>query len=87
MSVLIALRKGSTTMSVCNERCYNAKTKNCGCICNGLNHGVGRTMAIKHTREAGTLAVAAYVVRHPFAKKWKSELRLPISTNEPSKRH
>ena len=37
---------------MCNATCYNAKTpsKSCGCICNGVNHGVGKAEAIKRMK-------------------------------------
>lgn len=36
MSTLIAQEEGR-----CDERCYNAQSKDCTCVCDGKNHGAG----------------------------------------------
>ncbi len=35
----------------CDAKCYNATSKNCGCICGGMNHGVGLKQAKANTSE------------------------------------
>ena len=37
----------------CDAKCYNAQTeaKNCGCVCQGMNHGAGWTQAIRNVQE------------------------------------
>jgi len=32
----------------CDEKCYNAKSMRCTCICGGVNHGVGLRQAIEN---------------------------------------
>lgn len=53
---------------VCNEQCYNAKNKDCHCICGGLNHGVGEEQARKNGRvwftEVAERDPSLEVVRH-----------------------
>jgi hypothetical protein len=34
----------------CDERCYDAKERDCHCICQGSNHGVGLKQALANTR-------------------------------------
>lgn len=41
MTTLIAVYNSSGCVGRCDARCYNAKTKECNCICGGANHGVG----------------------------------------------
>lgn len=35
----------------CDGKCHNAKHENCVCVCDGVNHGVGRSQAIENTRQ------------------------------------
>ncbi len=35
----------------CDEKCYNATSTRCVCICGGVNHGVGLDKAIENTRD------------------------------------
>lgn len=44
----------------CDARCYNAKGHACGCVCRGINHGVGLQRAVKHAR-----AMAAPIPGYP----------------------
>ena len=37
----------------CNWRCYNAKSKDCRCQCNGINHGVGAPQARENFKNLG----------------------------------
>lgn len=39
----------------CNWRCYEAKSPECRCQCNGVNHGVGETRARENFQRLGLL--------------------------------
>jgi hypothetical protein len=39
----------------CNWQCYEAKSKDCRCQCNGLNHGVGAEQARENYRKLGLM--------------------------------
>lgn len=61
---------------VCNETCYNARCRECHCICGGKNHGVGVSTARQMVREffvplietmgAKTLEAVRYQEKLPF---------------------
>lgn len=60
MTALIAVEspEGQVTGS-CDAKCYNAMGPECDCSCQGAHHGMGRELAIQHTRElAGRQAAA-----------------------------
>ena len=37
----------------CYPKCYNAKSRECRCICGGTNHGAGGGQACETARESG----------------------------------
>jgi len=51
MPTLIRVKDKSGKMLRCDERCYNAKSTKCVCICGGKNHGVGLIQALSNTVE------------------------------------
>ena len=53
MTTLITQKVGSGPTRRCDAKCYDAKHPKCTCICGGMNHGAGRTRAIKNTYEKG----------------------------------
>jgi len=40
----------------CDAKCYNAQHENCGCICQGENHGKGEDFAVKQMTVEEVLA-------------------------------
>lgn len=53
MTVLIAVYNSEGCAGRCDAKCYHAWGPECHCICQGVNHGVGRQEAIENTRELG----------------------------------
>ena len=53
----------------CNWRCYEAKSSDCRCQCNGVNHGVGETRARDNFQRLGLLWKAPAIRRVTFARK------------------
>jgi hypothetical protein len=49
----------------CNWRCYNAKSKDCRCQCNGINHGVGAPQARENFKNLGLAWKTPNVRRTP----------------------
>ncbi len=37
----------------CHPKCYNARSRECRCICGGANHGAGKQQAYENAREPG----------------------------------
>jgi hypothetical protein len=37
----------------CYPKCYNARSRECRCICGGANHGAGGRQAYENGRESG----------------------------------
>lgn len=56
--ILLRQKIGRSRARVCNAQCYNAQTKRCHCICNGVNHGVGLEVARHNVRELFAPAIA-----------------------------
>src|SRR5260370_41145879 len=53
-TALVAVHHVDSVALQCDVTCYSAVTSSCrGCICDGLNHGVGREQAEINTREHG----------------------------------
>ena len=48
MTTLISFSSSSGAQSRCDARCYEARHKNCACICGGRNHGAGLDQAIEN---------------------------------------
>ena len=46
----------------CTAKCYNATTKNCTCICGGVNHGVGLRRAKENIIEMFDEISEKYVI-------------------------
>jgi hypothetical protein len=53
VTALIAVYTGDGCVGRCDAKCYHAWGPECHCICQGVNHGVGRQEAIENTRELG----------------------------------
>ena len=51
VTALIAVYTGDGCAGRCDAKCYNAWGRECHCICQGGNHGLGRLEAIANTRE------------------------------------
>ena len=51
MTALITVYTGDGCVGRCDAKCYLAWGPECHCICQGVNHGVGRREAIENTRE------------------------------------
>jgi len=49
MPVLIIVKGSKKILHRCDQRCYNATSKKCRCICQGRNHGVGLKQALINT--------------------------------------
>lgn len=49
MTLIEAYARGAL-IGRCDERCYDAACRDCGCICQGANHGVGLEQALANTR-------------------------------------
>lgn len=49
MPVLILVKKSRKTTHRCDDRCYDAISRPCRCICQGKNHGVGLKTALINT--------------------------------------
>ncbi|MDB5910628.1 MAG: hypothetical protein JWP34_4742 [Massilia sp.] len=50
MTTLIAVYNSSGCVGRCDAHCYNAKEKECDCICGGANHGAGLERAIENVQ-------------------------------------
>jgi len=50
----------------CDAKCYTAVSKDCTCICNGMNHGKGEQGAIENVRELTRDQVRAIEARGGF---------------------
>lgn len=63
MSTILVLRdtKGKV-LSRCNEKCYDALTIGCDCVCKGRNHGVGEKKAIANLSDFVTGFQVAYLM-------------------------
>lgn len=59
--ILLRKKTGHDRTRVCNEQCYDAKSKTCHCICGGVNHGLGVVSA----RRNGALIFAPRVETDP----------------------
>ncbi|MBT3392108.1 MAG: hypothetical protein HN413_17050 [Chloroflexi bacterium] len=64
MTTLISFSSSSGAQSRCDARCYEARHKNCACICGGRNHGAGLDQAIENTRELAEQMVEEYARLH-----------------------
>jgi hypothetical protein len=53
MTALITAYTGDGCVGRCDAKCYLAWGPACHCVCQGVNHGVGRQEAIENTRELG----------------------------------
>ena len=53
MSQLWIGRRNTVSPRKCSARCYNAKSKECRCQCNGVNHSVGETRARENFQRLG----------------------------------
>lgn len=53
----------------CNWRCYEAKSLECRCQCNGVNHGVGETRARENSQRLGLVWKTPAIRRVTFPKK------------------
>jgi hypothetical protein len=51
MTTLISYQSSGGDRGRCDAKCYNAWGPECHCICQGVNHGIGRQDAINNTRE------------------------------------
>lgn len=51
MTTLIAIRNSDGCIGRCDSRCYMATKNECGCICQGINHGVGFDIALANTKK------------------------------------
>lgn len=49
----------------CDAKCYNAVSGPCRCICRGMNHGKGVTIAKEQTSRLAQLWIDAYRAEHP----------------------
>ena len=52
----------------CTWRCYEAKSQECRCQCNGVNHGVGVEQARENFRRLGLLWSSS-TIRHVTVRK------------------
>ncbi|MEU8378689.1 hypothetical protein [Streptosporangium sp. NPDC048865] len=60
MSTLLAIIWIGGRIKRCDARCYNArKGSDCDCVCEGLNHAVGREVAMILTRQQVEAWIAA----------------------------
>lgn len=48
--ILMTQKVGQGPTQRCDERCYNAKSGKCECICGGRNHGVGIEKALDNVQ-------------------------------------
>jgi len=55
----------------CNWQCYDAKSSQCRCQCNGLNHGIGLERARENFRKLGLVWNESRVKRVTFSKRRK----------------
>jgi len=46
--ILLRQKRGRGRARICNSDCYDARSKECHCVCGGLNHGVGEEQARKN---------------------------------------
>lgn len=51
MSTIICIVGVDGEVSRCDAKCYAATVPRCRCVCGGLNHGKGITVALAQTRE------------------------------------
>jgi len=51
----------------CDARCYEAKGKDCHCVCGGENHGIGLAAAVENTKERGEEMAGNFRVANPGA--------------------
>lgn len=49
MATLISQHNSDGCVGRCDAKCYNAKGRECDCICGGKNHGVGLKQAVENT--------------------------------------
>jgi hypothetical protein len=49
MVLISAVDNEGKTVRKCDARCYNAKGKDCTCVCGGRNHGIGFEAAKEKT--------------------------------------
>lgn len=55
----------------CNWQCYDAKSKECRCQCNGINHGVGKVQAQENFRRLGLIWTTSRTRRLRSSKRQK----------------
>lgn len=53
MATILRVSRNGTPVGRCWERCYDADSHQCHCVCKGANHGRGRAYAL-----AGALEIA-----------------------------
>lgn len=51
MSIMIQFFRFGKSISRCDAKCYNSKSANCTCCCEGKLHGVGRNRAVSILRK------------------------------------
>jgi hypothetical protein len=51
LTTLIAIYYEKQLLGRCDERCYDATSADCHCVCNGKNHGIGLQQAAKNTMQ------------------------------------
>lgn len=49
-ALIVAHDRNGKVAGKCDEKCYNATSDRCLCVCGGMNHGVGPRVAASNTR-------------------------------------
>lgn len=69
MTLLENRNKKGRLLGRCDERCYDAMSDKCNCICGGKNHGVGRVQAVKNIHDEYGIAYQDDLFGRPVVQK------------------
>lgn len=68
MATLLKVETANGCRRLCSSKCYNAHGDKCTCICNGMNHGAGASLAAQNTQA--------------LAQEWIDQIRNQVNRHE-----
>jgi hypothetical protein len=62
----------------CDEKCYGASGGKCGCVCGGMNHGKGLSVAMQNVEMNAKNLLAEIKKKNPEMRGIVNDIQLSI---------
>ncbi len=83
MTTILYAKTDDGRYFICGKTCYDAKGSNCGCICDGANHGVGLKSALRNNTKHPELILELVAKRFPAGGTLELTMIPPPSIAKP----